>query len=146
MPPPTFQEAVFTICEKDTRYNPDAYFFLVEALDTTVKNIRKCQPDHARHVSGKELLDGIKEYALDEFGPLTFTLFSEWGIHTTDDFGEIVFNLVEAGRLGKTESDSRDDFKNGYDFKEAFVLPFEPQERPTKAKAPRQASRRRKRD
>lgn len=139
----SFQETVYEICKNDARYQPDAYFFLVEALDVTVKDIRKNQPDHGRHVSGKELLDGIKVYAIDEFGPLTHTVFAEWGIHTTLDFGEIVFNLVEAGRLGKTESDSREDFKDGYDFDEAFLLPFEPQN-----KKPSQSpttSRRRKR-
>ena len=142
---PSFQETVFEICKKDTRYNPDAYFFLVEALDVTVKDIRKNQPDHGRHVTGKELLNGIKDYALDEFGPMAFTLFAEWGIYTTQDFGEIVFNLVEAGRLGKTESDSREDFKNGFSFEEAFLLPFEPQQ-PEQAQAePPKTSRRRKR-
>jgi uncharacterized repeat protein (TIGR04138 family) len=141
--PPSFQEAVFAVCQKDTRYNPDAYFFLVEALDVTVKDIRKRQPDHGRHVTGKELLEGIKEYALDEFGPMAFTVFAEWGIHATADFGEIVFNLVEAGRLGKTETDSRADFKDGFSFEEAFTRPFEPQELPT---PPRHISRRRKRD
>ena len=142
---PSFQETVLEICKKDARYNPDAYFFLVEALDVTVKDIRKNQPDHGRHVTGKELLNGIKEYALDEFGPMTHTVFSEWGIHTTQDFGEIVFNLVEAGRLGKTESDSRDDFKNGFDFDEAFLQPFEPQPREAPAPPPARTARRRKR-
>jgi uncharacterized repeat protein (TIGR04138 family) len=142
---PSYQETVFEICKKDPRYHPDAYFFLVEALDVTVKDIRKNQPDHGRHVSGKELLDGIKEYALDEFGPLTFTVFSEWGIHTTLDFGEIVFNLVEAGRLGKTENDSREDFKNGYTFEEAFLQPFEPQRHESPAAPPARSTRRRKR-
>lgn len=123
----SFQQIVFDICKKDARYHADAYFFLVEALDATVKDIRKSQPDHGRHVSGKELLEGIKTFALDEFGPMTHTVFSEWGVHDTHDFGEIVFNLVEAGRLGKTESDSREDFKNGYSFEEAFLAPFEPQ-------------------
>ena len=140
---PSFQETVAAICKKDSRYQPDAYFFLVEALDVTVKNIRKNQPEHGRHVSGKELLEGIKEYALDEFGPLTFTVFAEWGVHATEDFGEIVFNLVEAGRLGKTESDSREDFKNGYDFDEAFLMPFEP--RTDAPPPPPNTSRRRKR-
>lgn len=140
---PSFQDTVSEIFKKDTRYQPDAYFFLVEALDATVKTIRKNQPDHGRHVSGKELLEGIKEYALDEFGPLTHTVFAEWGIHNTQDFGEIVFNLVEAGRLGKTESDSREDFKNGYDFDEAFLMPFEPQT--GDPPPPPKASRRRKR-
>lgn len=142
---PSYSETVYEICKKDPRYHPDAYFFLVEALDVTVKDIRKNQPDHGRHVSGKELLDGIKEYALDEFGPLTFTVFAEWGIHTTLDFGEIVFNLVEAGRLGKTENDSREDFKNGYTFEEAFLQPFEPQRHVTPASSPTRSSRRRKR-
>ncbi len=123
----SFQQTVFDICKKDARYNPDAYFFLVEALDVTVKDIRKSQPDHGRHVSGKELLDGIKAFALDEFGPMSHTVFSEWGIHATQDFGEIVFNLIEAGRLGKTASDSREDFKDVYSFEEAFLAPFEPQ-------------------
>jgi uncharacterized repeat protein (TIGR04138 family) len=141
----SYQETVFEICKKDPRYHPDAYFFLVEALDVTVKDIRKNQPDHGRHVSGKELLDGIKEYALDEFGPLTFTVFAEWGIHTTQDFGELVFNLVEAGRLGKTENESREDFKDGYSFEEAFLKPFEPQGHKPRAARPLQSSRRRKR-
>lgn len=140
---PSFQDTVNEIIKKDSRYEADAYFFLVEALDVTVKSIRKNQPDHGRHVSGKELLEGIKEYALDEFGPMTHTVFAEWGIHNTQDFGEIVFNLVEAGRLGKTESDSREDFKNAYAFDEAFLMPFEPQaEEPP---PPPQNSRRRKR-
>lgn len=144
---PSFQESVFELCKKDPRYNPDAYFFLVEALDATVKDIRKNQPDHGRHVSGKELLDGIKEYALDEFGPMAFTVFSEWGVHTTEDFGEIVFNLVESGRLGKTESDSREDFKNVFDFDDAFLKPFEPQPGPeTPPPAALRKARRRKRN
>ncbi len=142
---PSFQETVSAICKKDTRYHQDAYFFLVEALDDTVKDIRKKQPDHGRHVSGKELLDGIKTYALDEFGPMTYTVLSEWGVHSTQDFGEIVFNLVEAGRLGKTENDSRDDFKNGYDFDEVFLQPFEPQTEAAERARLSHASRRRKR-
>jgi uncharacterized repeat protein (TIGR04138 family) len=140
---PSFQDTVAEICKKDPRYQQDAYFFLVEALDVTVKKIRKDQPDHGRHVSGRELLEGIKEYALDEFGPLTHTVFAEWGLHCTQDFGEIVFNLVEAGRLGKTESDSREDFKNAYDFDEAFLMPFEPQAK--EPPPPPRTARRRKR-
>ena len=89
------------------------------------------------------MLEGIKEFALDEFGPLAFTVFSEWGIHTTEDFGEIVFNLVDAGRLGKTESDSRDDFKQVYDFNDVFVKPYEPR---AVDPAPRSSARRRKRE
>jgi len=138
----SFQETILELCAKDPRYNPDAYFFVVEALDSTVKEIRKTQLDHERHVTGKELLEGIREFALDEFGPIAFTVFSEWGIHATLDFGEIVFNLIECGRLGKTEKDSRDDFKDVFDFKETFVKPFEPKTDKPAAKA--SAARRRK--
>ncbi len=140
---PSFQEAVRTICEKDARYHPDAYDFLIEALDVTVKDLHKRQPDHPRHLTGQELLEGIKEFALDEFGPLAFSVFSEWGIHATEDFGEIVFNLVDAGRLGKTETDSREDFKQVYSFSEVFVKPFEPH---VAAPAPRRSACRRKRE
>jgi uncharacterized repeat protein (TIGR04138 family) len=70
-------------------------------------------------------------------------VFSEWGIHATEDFGEIVFNLVDAGRLGKTETDSRDDFKQVYSFNEVFVKPFEPH---AAAPGPRGSARRRKRE
>ncbi len=140
---PSFQDTVLAICQKDARYHPDAYFFLVEALDVTVKDIRKNQPDHGRHVSGRELLEGIRRYALDEFGPLTHTVFAEWGVRATLDFGEIVFNLVEAGRLGKTENDSRDDFRDVFDFDEAFLRPFEPQAK--EPSTPARAARRRKR-
>lgn len=140
---PSFQETVRIICKKDARYHPDAYEFMVEALDVTVKEINRRQPDHPRHVTGKELLEGIKEFALDEFGPLAFTVFSEWGIHATEDFGEIVFNLVDAGRLGKTETDSRDDFKQVYSFNEVFVKPFEPH---AAAPVPSRSARRRKRE
>ena len=139
---PSFQETVFEICKKDPRYNPDAYFFLVEALDVTVKDIRKNQPDHGRHVTGKELLEGIRDFALDEFGPMAFTVFAEWGVHTTQDFGEIVFNLVESGRLGKTETDSREDFKDAFSFEDAFLTPFNP---PGQKPPPASAARRRKR-
>jgi uncharacterized repeat protein (TIGR04138 family) len=66
---PSFQEAVIAICKQDARYHPDAYEFMVEALDVTVKEINTRQPDHPRHVTGKELLEGIKEFALDESAP-----------------------------------------------------------------------------
>jgi len=130
----SFQEIVCKICEKDKRYQPEAYSFLIEALDATMKTIFKDNPEHAKHISGKELLEGIRGHALSEFGPLSYTVFKEWGLQGTEDFGEIVFRLVEAGRLGKTETDSIDDFKNVFDFEEAFLKPFEPNQKKSKAK------------
>jgi uncharacterized repeat protein (TIGR04138 family) len=103
------------ILKKDNRYQLEAYKFVFEALEYTLKKIGT-----HRHISGKELLDGIRNYALQQFGPLAKMVFNKWGIHRTDDFGEIVFNLVDAGLLGKTENDSRDDFKDQYDFNDVF--------------------------
>ncbi len=82
-----------------------------------------------RHVTGQELLDGLRQHALLQFGPMAITVFEEWGIRTCQNFGEIVFNMVEIGLLAKTEKDSRDDFQNGYDFTEAFCKPYWPKAR-----------------
>ena len=114
-----FTEAVEQIVAQDPRYDGEAYFFVREALDYTVKMLQKPTRGPKRHVSGQELLDGIRAYALQEYGPMALTLLSAWGIGRTEDFGEIVFNLVEAGKLGRTEEDSKEDFANGYDFVES---------------------------
>jgi uncharacterized repeat protein (TIGR04138 family) len=79
-----------------------------------------------RHVSGQELLAGIRAYALDQFGPMAMTVFEEWGVHNCADFGEIVFNMVEVSLLAKTEQDDRADFEGGYGFEDAFRKPFLP--------------------
>ena len=78
------------------------------------------------HVSGQELLHGLREFALKEYGPMSKAVLNEWGIKTTDDFGQVVFNLVNSGVLGKNENDSPNDFKNVFTFDDAFVKPFVP--------------------
>lgn len=124
-----FDEAVELILTRETRFTRDAYTFVREALDYTQKQIGKGTHGQIRHVSGQELLDGIRQYALQQFGPMVVTVFEEWGVHNCRDFGEIVFNMVEIGLLAKTDRDTRDDFQNGYDFTEAFRKPFWPQEK-----------------
>lgn len=123
----SFQEAVERICQTDSRYDPDAYYFLREALDFVTKTLKKPHAGQGRHVSGQELLDGIRIYTLQEFGPMSLTVLHTWGLHRTADIGELVFNLVEAGKLGKTEEDTKQDFADVFDFDEAFGAPFEPQ-------------------
>lgn len=125
----SFEETVAGILERDPRYPRDAYGFVREALDSTQKSLTKANRGKPRHVTGQELLSGIRVYALQQFGPMTVTVFEEWNIRTCRDFGEIVFNMVEAGMLAKTEQDSRGDFDGGYDFDEAFRLPFLPPSR-----------------
>ncbi len=122
----SFEETLDQIIARDPRYQRDAYFFVREALDYTQKNMAKGTRGTIRHVSGQELLGGIRAFALEEFGPMTMTVFEEWGIRACRDFGEIVFNMVESGLLGKTEQDSRADFEGGYDFDDAFRKPFLP--------------------
>ena len=122
-----FDEAVELILAKDSRYTRDAYTFVREALDFTQKLASKGARGTIRHVSGQELLVGIRQFALQQFGPMTMTVLEEWGVRNCSDFGEIVFNMVETGLLAKREKDTREDFKNGYDFEEAFRKPFWPQ-------------------
>ena len=124
-----FDEAVELIVTADTRFHRDAYGFMREALDFTQKLVGKENQGKVRHVTGLELLDGLRQYALQQFGPMTTTVFEEWGIRNCRDFGEIVFNMVENGLLAKTEKDSREDFQDGYDFTDAFLKPFRPASR-----------------
>ena len=121
-----FDEALEQILARDSRFHRDAYHFLREALDYTQRNQPREPRAKIRHVTGQELLDGIRRYALDQYGPMVMTVLGEWGIHRCEDFGEIVFNMVEVRLLAKTEQDSRDDFRNGYQFAEAFKKPFLP--------------------
>jgi uncharacterized repeat protein (TIGR04138 family) len=141
----TFEEALELIVAKDKRFHRDAYLFLREALDHTRKMLeRESRSERAgkralsreQHVTGQELLAGIRELALETFGPMAITVFEEWGIHSCQDFGEVVFTLVENRLLRKTDKDSRADFENGYDFHEAFRKPFLPSSSPA---APRKA-------
>ncbi len=121
-----FEEVLEKIVAHDERYHRPAYFFLREALDFTQKKIGREHQSEPRHVTAQELLGGIRDFALLQFGPMTLTVLGEWGIHRGEDFGEIVFNMVENNLLAKTEGDRREDFQNGYDFHEAFQKPFLP--------------------
>jgi uncharacterized repeat protein (TIGR04138 family) len=121
-----FLKAVKRIHKEDPRYAPDAYVFIREALDYTVKMLDKPADGPGRHVTGHELLDGVRTFALQEFGPMALTLLARWGVKSTEDIGEMVFHLVGTGLLGKTDGDSKEDFAGGYDFHQAFAAPFLP--------------------
>ena len=103
------------ICRKERRYKPEAYLFVLAGLHATVSHLPE-----PRHVTDQELAEGLRIYGLDQFGPLTAQVFEHWGIRATDDFGRIVFSLVEAHLLRKTEEDSLVDFEGLYDFADAF--------------------------
>lgn len=126
-----FNEIVSLICKEDPRYDKKAYSFTREGLDYAVKELKKRDAERSRqslHVTGAELLMGLRAYALEQFGPLAITVLNSWGIKRCGDFGEIVFNLIEYNVFSKTEKDSREDFSEIYTFEEAFVKPFLPKQ------------------
>ena len=127
-----FEEVIEQITQKDSRYTRDAYLFLREALDHTQKLFVK--KGEVRHVSGKELLEGVRDYALNQYGPMALMVLETWGMKTSADIGEIVFNMVEANVLAKTDQDTREEFKDVYDFAEVFKKPFEPTRKTTESK------------
>jgi len=116
------------VVRRDPRYVYEAYAFVFEALRYTQAMLHRLpteglggEPAAHHHVSGKELLEGIRCYALRQFGLMARTVFHLWGIDRTDDFGEIIFNLVEANLMTRTEGDQRRDFHAVYDLDQALV-------------------------
>lgn len=120
-----FSEAVDHLTLQDPRYHRDAYYFIREALDHAVK-LRKRQLGEAGHVTGQQISEGAKQVALKQYGPMVPMVLEYWGIAKTEDFGEIVWNLIDLGVFGKTENDSRKDFISVFAFEDAFVTPFLP--------------------
>ena len=107
-------------------YPPEAYDFVQQGLSYTVQHIHGAttKPRRQRHVNGQQLCEGIREYALNQYGMLAATVLGFWNIHSTLDFGRIVFALIEAGHMQKTEDDTIEDFRNVFDFKTAFEAEY----------------------
>jgi uncharacterized repeat protein (TIGR04138 family) len=104
---------------QNSRYDFEAYSFVLEALSFTLQRLKI-----PRHLNASELLEGIRQFAIKSFGPMSKTVFEAWGIKSCADFGEVVFDLIRMGLITKRDSDSKADFKEGYDFQEAFEKPF----------------------
>ena len=106
------------------KYHPNAYKFVFQALRFTQEHLRRNvsggPEDEDAHITGPELLAGIRGLAMEQFGLMTTTVFRHWGVGTTDDFGRIVFELVERGEMRKTERDQLSDFSDVYKFEEVF--------------------------
>lgn len=136
----SFEEAVERITRDDERYAPAAYHFVRESLDDSVKLFRRPSRGAARHVTGQELLEAFRRRALSEFGPMAARVLRTWGLNRAEDVGEIVFNLVGFGVLGKTPEDSRADFEGAYSFEDAFTVPFLPSDNPAPKTSPPETS------
>jgi uncharacterized repeat protein (TIGR04138 family) len=101
--------------ERNPRFHGKAYLFLLSALHHVMEGLER-----PRHISGRELAEGARTLALKQFGPLARIVLEHWGIHSTEDMGEIVFALVEAGILIEAEEDRAEDFRGIFDFEDAF--------------------------
>lgn len=101
--------------ERNPRFRETAYVFLISALHFVLQRL-----DETRHITGRELAEGVRDLAIDRFGPMARTVLEHWGIRDTTDVGEIVFALVECGILIKQDDDCIDDFLGVFDFEEAF--------------------------
>jgi uncharacterized repeat protein (TIGR04138 family) len=121
-----FDEAVKMIAGQGGVYKPDGYHFLREALDHTVNQLRKDELIEHRHVSGPELLSGIIDYALKEFGSMAVAVLDSWGITTGEDIGTMVFQLIEVGAFGRSEDDSPADLAGVVNLREKLLAPFRP--------------------
>ena len=118
------------IARKDPRYSRECYHFVGEALAYTIHTFREKRRDagedvdeettEQHHVTGHDLLNGIRELASERFGPLAPVVFRQWGVRETLDFGRVVFNLIDVELMSRQETDSLDDFAGGFDFDEAF--------------------------
>ncbi len=113
--PVDFSDLVDAICADDSRYRAGAYYFVREALDYSVNRL----PEH-RHITGAELLEGVTLLAFERFGPMCRTVLNHWGLHDGKDVGEIVFRLIGAGIMSRTEEDSLEDFSGIVRYDDAF--------------------------
>jgi uncharacterized repeat protein (TIGR04138 family) len=136
-----FEQAIVSILGRDKRFDPHAFFFLKDSLDYTLKRAADGNSGLSRHVSGGELLEGFRDLALEQFGPMASTLMKEWGIRECSDVGEMVFLLIEEQMFGKQDSDTKEDFLGSFDLQEALTHPFLPK-RFLEAEEPEKAKRR----
>ncbi|HEX7051669.1 MAG TPA: Minf_1886 family protein [Longimicrobiales bacterium] len=109
------EEILDRLRQRHPRFHETAYLFVLSALHYVIEQL----PD-PRHISGRELAEGVRDLALERFGPMARTVLEHWGIRSTRDLGEIVFALVDCGVLIKQEDDSPEDFEGVFDFEDAF--------------------------
>lgn len=130
------QEAFQRILKREDRYARQAFAFVQEAVSHATREMKREAEGEIRHITGQELLNCMRELALRQYGPLTNEVLADWGIRQTEDFGRIVFLLVEENLLGASEEDSKADFAHGYDFHDAFIAPFLPDDNPLPPQEP----------
>jgi uncharacterized repeat protein (TIGR04138 family) len=129
----SFHLAIQQSVDNDPRYHPHAYEFVRDALNVAAKLFSEGKED--RHVTGQQVLEGVRSHALAEYGPMSFTILAEWGLNRGEDVGNIVYNLINVGYFGKNDGDSIEDFAGGYQFEQALTEPFKPRSKRQKVEA-----------
>lgn len=123
------------LLRRDKRYRFGTYVFVYEALQYAQQQLGLARADadptagdveEERHVTGQQLCEAIRQYAVEQYGGLAKNVFAHWGVRSTSDFGEIVFNLIAIGQMRKTDSDRREDFDKVFDFEDGFRDVFGP--------------------
>jgi uncharacterized repeat protein (TIGR04138 family) len=109
------EEVLKNLQDRHPRFHGKAYLFLLSALHSVLEGL-----EEPRHISGEELAHGVRKLALEKYGPMARTVLEHWGIHSTEDLGEMVFAMVDCGVLIKREEDRKEDFEDLFDFEEAF--------------------------
>ncbi|GAB5405416.1 MAG: hypothetical protein Aurels2KO_36470 [Aureliella sp.] len=115
------------LLQQDQRFHIEAYNFIREAL-AYAQDILKMPGEGAEgehHITGQQLCEAIRLYSIEQFGFLARTVLNSWGVYSTGDFGEIVYNLIRIKHMKKSEHDRREDFDDCYDFETAFEPVFE---------------------
>jgi uncharacterized repeat protein (TIGR04138 family) len=120
------------LLRRDKRYHRDGYFFVFEALRYAQDELGLGQPasgdiedEEHRHVTGQQLCEAIRRYAVQQYGLMAKSVLNEWGVRSTSDFGEIVFNLIDIGQMKKTDTDRREDFDDVFDFDDGLQDAFQ---------------------
>lgn len=118
-----FHIAVRDVRERDPRFAPEAYAFLCDALDHTIKMLHR-EDAEDRHVAGPQLLAGFRDLAMREFGPMAFFVLRDWGVTCSEHVGEMVYNFIGIGYFGKNETDCIEDFADGVSLEEELNKSF----------------------
>jgi uncharacterized repeat protein (TIGR04138 family) len=118
------------LLRRDKRYRLGAYVFVYDSLQFAQQQLGLGRPngdepassdsDEERHITGQQLCEAIRQYAVEQYGGMAKSVLAHWGVRSTGDFGEIVFNLIAIGQMRKTDSDRREDFENVFDFEDGF--------------------------
>ncbi len=123
-----FKNRVLKIIDNDSRYAFEAYEFISDAVHFTADRLQRHKQKN-RHVSGRELLKGVSDYALEQFGPLAWEVLVHWGLRDGRAVGHVVFNMVEQKLLSASEEDSINDFDIDFSIEETLTKPFQPRKK-----------------